>query len=351
MGQPTFCTREAVTNALDVKLTARSHAQVDAAILAATEQIRGSLHRDFVPRLETRYFDWPNWSYAPAWRLWLDSNELASIVSIVVNGVTLAPADYVLRRSDDVDEAPYDQVQLLTNTSATFSGASTHQRAIAIRGVYIGCRLDETIVGSLTGNMGTSGSSGITLSPTVGVGTILRIDNERLIITDKTMVDTTQTLLGPGLTATANDQTVPVTDGTGFEVGEIILLGAERMPIVDIATNNLVVKRAWDGSTLAVHPTSTPVFALAGFSVDRGQLGTTAATHLTGAPVYRFDVPPLIQSLCRAEAITTIQQEQAAYGRTVGSGENEREAAGRGLIHIRQDAMTAHGRQARLGAI
>lgn len=348
MGQPTFCTREAVTNALDVKLTARSNAQVDAAILAATEQIRGSLHRDFVPRLETRYFDWPNWSYAPAWRLWLDQDELISVTTITSGGVAVAPGDYLLEPAND--GPPYDRIEINLSTAGGFSGGDTHQRSIAITGLW-GYRNDETAVGSLTGNMGTSGSSGITLSPTVGVGTILRIDSERLIITDKTMVDTAQTLLGPGLTAAANDQTVPVTDGTGYEVGEIILLGAERMLIVDIATNNLVVKRAWDGSTLAVHATSTPVFALAGFSVDRGQLGTTAATHLSGATVYRFDVPPLIQSLCRAEAITTIQQEQAAYGRTVGSGENEREAAGRGLIHIRQDAMTAHGRQARLGAI
>jgi hypothetical protein len=348
MGLPWYTTLETVKSALDVKLTARTDRQVGDAIAASSRQIEGSHHRIYYPTLATRYFDWPNDQYAPPWRLWLDQDELISVTSISVAGVALTSGDYLLEPAND--GPPFDRIEIDLASSASFSSGDTHQRSIAVTGLW-GYRNDETAVGELTANMGVSGSAGIQLSPTVGVGTILRIDDERMIVTAKTMVNSSQTLGGAGLAAQKNDETVPVQDGTAFEVGETILLGAERMLVVDIAANDLIVKRSWDGTTLATHATSTPIFALAGFSVDRAQLGTTAATHLDGATIYRFDIPPLIQALCRAEAITTIQQEQAAYGRTVGAGENEREAAGRGLAHIRQDAMTAHGRQARLGAI
>lgn len=351
MGHPWYTTREACKAALDSKATARDDARVDRAIEAAGWTIDGDTHRTFWPQLATRYWDWPNHQQAPPWRLWLDGNELVSITTLTVAGVALSPADYLLRRSDDLDEPPYDQVQLLRSGSATFGGGSTPQRAIGITGVYAGCRIDETVVGALTANLGASGTAGLDLSPTVGVGSILRIDAERLTVVDKTMVDTGQNLGAPGLAAAANDVTVPVSDGTVFDVDEIILIGAERMLVVDIAGNNLVVKRAWDGSVLAAHATGVDVYALMGFVVARGQLGTTAAAHLDAAPVYRFDPPSLIQSWAVAEATTQLLQEQSGYGRTVGSGENEREAAGRGLSHIRADAIQAFGRRARLGVI
>jgi len=324
--------------------------QIERAIDAASDAIPGALHRHFAPVTATRFFDWPGTQYAPSWRLWLEANDMISVTSVVSGGVTLTPGDYFLRRSDDVDEPPYDQLQIDLGGDGSFAAGDSHQRSIAVTGIY-GYRNDETLVGALTGAMGTTGSAGITLSPTVGVGATLRIDNERLTVTAKTMVDSGQNLGGPGLTASAADVTLPVTDGTAYEVDEMLLLDAERMLIVDIAANNLIVKRAWDGSVLATHATGADIYAYAGFTVERGQLGTTPATHLSAAPIYRWQPPGLIRTLAIAESITTLQQELAAYGRTVGAGENEREAAGRGLVHIRNDAQTTYGRQARLGAI
>ena len=65
------------------------------------------------------------------------------------------------------------------------------------------------------------------------------------------MLATGQTLQAPGLTDRANAETVPVTNGAAIAVGETILIDAERMLTVDIAGNNLIVKRGFDGSTLA----------------------------------------------------------------------------------------------------
>lgn len=351
MAQAWTCTRDDVKLATDSKSTTRDDAQVDRVIGSATEAVEALTHRSFIPITATRLFDWPNYQYAPPWRLWLDSNELISVTAVTVAGVTLNPSDYTLRRSDDLNQPPYDRLELDTVSSATFSGATSHQQAVGITGLYMGCALAETQVGALTGAMGASGSAGIQLSPTVGVGSILRIDNERMIVTAKTMVDSGQNLGGAGLTMSAADVTVPVTAGTGYEVDEVLLIGAERMLIVDIAGNNLIVKRAWDGTVLAAHTAGVDIYALAGFTVDRAQLGTVAAAHNSGSTIWRHEVPGLIRNLTIAEALTALQQELAGYGRTVGGGENEREAAGRGLIHIRNDALQAFGRQGRVGAI
>lgn len=350
MAQVWYSTRERVKAAPDYKFTARNDAQVDRAIESASRSIEGGLHRRFYPQTATRYFDWPNFQYARSWRLWLDSNELISITSMTAGGVTIAADDRFLRRSDDLDEPPYTHIEIDLASSAAFASGDTHQRSIAVTGLW-GHSNNETEVGALTGNLSDSGTAGIELAPSVGVGSILRIDSERIIVTDKAMVDSGQNLGGSGLAATKSDETVPVADGTAYEVGEIILIGSERMLIVDIAGDNLTVKRAYDGTTLAAHSAGVDVYALAAFTVERGQLGTSAAAHLSGAAIYRWDPPPLIESLCIGAAVSIVEQDSAGWGRVVGSGENEREAAGRGLRTLWDQAYVAFGRKARIGAI
>ena len=346
-----LCDLDDVKRAIDVRLTARMDAQIARAIDAASDGIPELLHRDFAPVTAVREFDWPNFSYARPWRLWLDRNEMISVSSVVSGGVTLDPGTYFLRRSDDLDEPPYDQLQIDLAGPGSFNAGSSYQRSLAIGGLYAGCRNDEMLVGALTGPMGTTGSAGITMSPTVGVGAVLRIGTERMVVTAKTMVDSGQNLAGPGLAASSSDVPVPVTDGTAYEVDEVVLLGAERMLVVDIAGNNLIVTRGYDGTVLAPHLTGVDIYASAGFSVDRHQLGTTATTHTAADPIYRWKPPGLIRSLSIAESIVTLQQELAAYGRTVGSGDNAREASGAGLEDLRTRALNTFGRQARVGAI
>lgn len=343
-----YCTREAVKQALDVQHTARSDPQVDRAVASGARGIEELLHRRFYPHTGTRYFDLPTLNGAPPWRLWLDSNTLISVTEVTSGGVEIT--DYFLRRSDGLEEPPYTHIELDRGTSAAFGGGTSPQRDIAITGVW-GYRDDETQVGALTDTLGTSGSAGITLSPTVGVGSLLRIDSERLIVTAKTMVDSGQNVGGTGLAASAADVTVPVSNGTAFEAGQVLLVDAERMLVVDITGNNLIVKRAWDGTVLAAHTVGADVYTLAGFTVARGQLGTTTAAHSSGTAICRFEFPSLIQSLNVAEAVEQLLQETSGYGRTVGTGDNEREAAGKGLAGIRAEAVIAYGRKARKAVV
>ncbi len=85
--------------------------------------------------------------------------------------------------------------------------------------------------------------------------------------------------------------------------------------------------------------------------MERGALGTTAATHNTATAVARHVVPALVRDLAIAEAINQLQQETSGYARVIGEGENAREGTGRSLFDLRKDAVAAYGRQARARAV
>lgn len=349
-----YCTREDVKVALDSKATARNDGQIDRAIEAGSRSIEGLTHRRFYPWSGTRYMDWPNHQYAHSWRLWLGANEVASVSALVSGGVTISAADYFLRRGDDLDEAPYTYIEVDLDSSAAFSTGDTHQRSVAITGVFIGCPLDEATAG-LTAEALDDSETGVdvTDSSTIGIGSILRVDSERMLVTGRAALDTAVNIdAGDSLTASMADVSITMSTTTAAPVaGEVILIDSERMLVVDVAGLVLTVKRAWDGSVLATHAGSADIYAYRTLTVTRGALGTTAASHLTAAPLYRFVVPSLVRDLTIAEAVSTLLQESAGYARTAGSGENEREVSGRGIKGLRDDVYTAHGRKARISAI
>lgn len=348
-----YCTREDVKNALDVMETARSNAEIDRAIESASRMIDGSvpgagfLKRRFYPETRTMTFDWPNNQYARPWRLWLDGNELVSLNTLTAGGTTIAAADYFLRPDSG---PPYTHIEIDLGSSAAFSAGSTHQRSIVAAGVF-GYNADEAPAGTLAEALDVSETAvDVSDSSAIGVGTIIQIDSERMIVTGKTMLDTGQNL-GGNLTAVNNNVTVPVGSGTAFTVDEVILIDAERMLITDIAGNNLTVKRPWDGTVLAAHSANADIYAPRTLTVARGALGTTAATHSTSTAITRHVVPGLVAELCLAEALNILMQRRSGWARTTGSGDNQREGSGRGLREIKADAYTAYARKARSRAV
>lgn len=343
-----YATREDVKRALDSAETARNNGQVDRAIGAASRSVEGLLKRRFYPEAATRYKDWPNDQYARPWRLWLDKDELISVTTLTAGGVVVPAADYFLEPAND--GPPYTHIEIDLASTAAFSSGDTHQRAIEITGVF-GYSADEEAAGQLAEALDASETAvDVTDSEAIGVGDIIKVDSERMIVTGKSMLDTTQNI-GANLTAQANDVTVAVTTGSAYRVDEVILVDSERMLIVDIAGNNLTVKRAWDGSVLAAHTAPADIYAPRTLTVTRGALGTTAATHADTTAITRHVVPELVRDLCIAEALNQLQQEASGYARTAGSGESERLVGGRGLADIRREARAAYGRKARKRAI
>lgn len=353
MTTPFYATREEIKAELDVKETARSNARIDRALADATDAVDGLTHRVFYPVQDTRKMDWPPRAGATPWILRLDANELISVTSLTSGGATIAPGDYLLRRADDKAEPPYTRIEINLGSDASFGGGDTYQQDIVITGLF-GFRNDETTLGTVTEALDAS-ETGVDVdaatSAAVGVGSLLRIDDERVIVTGRAQLDTGQTLGGSGLTNQNNSVTVTVQSGAAFAAGETILIDGERMRVDEIAGNTLVVTRAWDGSTIAAHSAGATIYAPRTLTVQRAALGTTAASHLSGAAVNRWDAPGPVRQLCIAEALTDLLQGRSGYARTAGSGENERETSGRGLKDLRDRVSTSHGRKARMRSV
>lgn len=352
--QPWYATRDEVKTALDVRETARANAQIDRALENASRDVEALCHRRFYPALDTRTWDWPNGQYAPSWRLWLDDNELISVDTLTVGGQTQDPTSYFLARADGKQEAPYTRLELNLDGPAAFGGGTpAQQQNIAVTGLY-GYRNDETQLGATTTALNASQRTvtvDATTSAQVGVGSLLRLDNERVIVTARSQASTGQTLQA-ALGAKQNENAVTVTDGTAFTVDEVILLDAERMLITDIAGTTLVVERAWDGSALAAHTGST-IYAARTLSLTRGALGTTPTSHSLGTTVQRFDPPGPIKTLTIAEAINTLLQEKAGYARTSKASSGSKSVALETLAlgSLREQVYASHGRKARLRGV
>lgn len=347
-----YTTREDVKSALDIKLTARSDAQVDRAIEAASRAVEGLLKRRFYPWSGTRYKDWPNSQHARSYRLWLDADEVISVSSLVSGGTTISASDYFLRRGDDIDEPPYTFIEIDLDSSASFDSGNTHQRSVAITGVF-GYSADEESAGALAEALDSSETGvDVTDSAVIGVGDIIKADSERMIVTGKSMLDTGVDIhASDSLTATQSDVSITLSTTTGAPtVGETILIDSERMLVVDVAGSTITVKRAWDGSTLATHAAGTSIYAPRTLTVSRAALGTTAATHSTSLALTKHVVPGLVAELALAYALNNLLQAQSGYARIAGEGESAREYTGRGIRALEKDAMQAY-RRIRIGAV
>ena len=354
-----YATREHVMSSLEIRNMARARTLIDNKLEAGARSIESLCHRRFYPERKTVTFDWPNYQMAFPWQLQLENNSLISVNTLTAGGTVITGTDYFLRRWDNIDEPPYTLIEINLSSSSSFRSGTTFQRAISIDGLWGDKDTDVSIP---SGSLGASINSSVTtiiINPSggnypVGVGSIVLIGTERMVLTTRLMSDTAQNLQN-ALTATNNAKTVTVTDGTAFAIEETILIDSERMRIDDIAGNNLTVTRAVDGTALAVHNASTAdIFALRTFTARRAALGSTAAAHTIGDSVYahRFEMlTPLINELNIAEAIVMLEQASGGYARTVGSGDNQHESADTGLQNLREQVYRTYGRKLRARAV
>lgn len=342
-----YTTLESVKSDLDFKSTARNDAQVRRAIEGASRSVETLTRRIFYPLLATRSFDWPSDRSPTSYRLWLEENEIISLTSVTSGDESISLSDVVLYPNDG---PPYDRVELLRSSSASFGQGDDIQNDVALLALY-GYQNEETNVAVTTSSLAVTGTSlDVDDSSLVGTGTVLRIDSERLVVTAKSMIDTTVNI-GGDLTASKADQLVAVADGTAFAEDEVILVDAEKMLIVEIAGDNLVVTRAWDGSTLATHTTGADIYAPRRLTVSRAALGTTAASHASGATAVAWVVPGLVEELTAAEALNTLIQKSSAYSGSTGSGDSARRLSQSALQELRDRVAATYGRQQRTGVV
>jgi hypothetical protein len=324
MTSPNYISREELMAAADVAPSALVVSQLDRILSAVSRQTDETMRRRFYPTFDTRTF-FPDGDIDPDTHLWsFDVPDLLSVSTVTVDGV--ATLDYRFTDLGD-NEPPYSRIALTGRTG----------EQVTITGEW-GYTDAQTPAGTLSADLnGSSTAVLVSNSYLVGVGDMIRIGTERMIVTNKAFVDTGDAL-SSGLAALASANAVAVTDGTDFAAGEVILINTERMLITDVIGNTLVVDRAVQGSTLAAHDTADDIYAPRSLTVERGAAGSTAASHTTGAAVSRFYAPHPIRSLVLAEALVAYEQEKGAYGRVIGSGEGQREASGKGLADVRKRA-------------
>ena len=358
MGRVVYTTRESVMDAFDVRESANRFAQVDSAIASASDDIDGWLNRHkhgVAPTLATRYFEWPSQFYGQPFRLWFDENEAVSIDTLTVAGTVLAEdTDYFLEPVNSGPPYTYAEVNLAGG--ATFSNAGTYQRAISAQGLW-GLGDDRRPAGTLVGAVNASVTAlQVSDASLVGVGSVLSLDDERVAVRGRSAATTGQTLAAD-MDESDADRELVVADGTAVHPGEDITVDTERMRVLAVTGNVLLVDRAQQGSPLAAHTSGATIYADRALTVERAVLGTTAASHSGGLVLTAWVVPELIEALCRAEAITRLEQEWSAYGARVYSDEAERDSsgtevvAGRGLTDIRKSCARRYKRKFRKRAV
>lgn len=346
--EPCSVTREAVKKALDVKMTARSDDDVDRAIQAASRAVEGQLHRRFYPIDATHFWDWPNYQYRSPWTLDFDKWELAAVPTaddaVTTGGQPIPLAECFF---EPVNEGPpFTYLELNRSTTAAFGVGPTPQRDIAITGTFgydVVATPAGTLSAALTDTTGTLVS--VANGAAAGVGDVILVDGERMLLSDKAAVASGQIQQG-SLAASGADQVIGVSSGAGFFVGEVLILDAESVLVTGTAPASVTVKRAWDGTTLATHSAAV-IYAFRSWTVTRGAFGTSTATHLISAPITRYVVPSLVQQYALAEAENNLLQGLSGYARTVGSADNTRPVSGQALADIRAQAYAAHGRKGR----
>lgn len=349
-----YATREQVLRSLEILQSAYAGSLIDAKIDSSSRSIEGQLHRRFYPERRTILKDWPNPNPAYTWEVDLGDQELISTTAVISGGTNIT-ANTFLRRGDDLQEPPYGLLQVDLASQQAFAAGTTFQRSLSIAGLFGHNDTDTSLAGGAMNGAINSAVTSINIKPTgglytPGIGSILLVGTERMIVVYRQMVTSAQTI-SADVAALQATQTISSVGAANLAVGETILIDGERMLINDIAGTTILVRRAWDGTALAAHTTGATIFALRQFTVRRGALGSTAAAHSDLDPVYVHEFPALINELCVAETVCALEQNAGAYARTVGTGSSARDAVGAGLEDVRARAYQAYGRKLRLGAV
>lgn len=343
VSRPTYATREQIKAAANWN-GAITDADTDRLAESHSAKVEQLLYRRFYPVIATRYYDWPSLSQVSSTILWLD-DDLLTLTTFIASGTTIAQADYILRRNELRPDQPYDRIELDEDSDVSFGDGG--QQALSVAGVW-GYSQDTEPAGALaaaiTDTTGTSVS--VTDSGKVGVGDLIKVDSERMIVADKSYVDTTKDI-NADLDDSSAVVTVSLASSHGILAGETILIDSERMYVEVAAATSLTVRRAVDGSTLAAHTNAASIYAPRTLTVVRGAAGTTAATHLISAAIVRNVSPGLITDLVIAEAIAARTQEGSGYGSTTGPG-GQTTPDRIALLDLRKRAMEAYGRDVRV---
>lgn len=336
-----YATREQVKASVDIKNSLRANEQISRAIADASRSVERMCRRVFHPRYVTRNWCSPTADSPTPGVLWLGGeSEMIELIDFASGGQSADLADITL---EPTTGPPYTRLE--------FTGARSSEGTYRAK---LGYSDDQTPAGTISTPSGISSMDtqlDVSDGSVVGAGHLLACDTERMVVTAKTTQNTGLTL-ATDLAEKMNAVTVELS-GTAQapNPGEMILIGGERMLVQDRTGTTAYVTRQVDGTVLMAHTTGAAVYAYRTLTVERAAVGTTAIIHPQGSELTAYVPPPSINGLVVAEALNQIAQEHSAYARVIGSGENQREARGAGLVDKRKRVRTEFGRRVRMGAV
>lgn len=300
----------------------------------------GTVRRRLYPEIATRTFPipmGPELDFAPY--------DLLSTTSIDSGGTTVSPSGL---RFQPQDGPPYDSVCLNPVANSYWPGYGDWTLQLTWAGTWGFSLVDDlagTNVGAINGSVTALTYAAPQAQVPVGVGSIVRCGTEYMIVTDITYVSSAVTLAAD-LGDTNADQLVNVgsaPNAAKFVAGDTIVIDGETLVVTDVVASSLQVQRGYNGSVPAAHTTGATLYAPRQLTVQRGQLGSSAASHADTDPLYVWEVPPLVNALCLAEAMNIMQNEDAAYGRAEGADQSGRTLSQTALQALREQVQAHIG--------
>lgn len=343
--EPVYVTRDELMTALDVKISAYMHTEVDRACRAGSRAAEGFLHRIFYPEVRTLTFDYPRPGGGRTGRIWFGERQLITLSSLTSGGQAIDPGSVLLYPSEG-EAPPYNRLELDREGAAAFSGGT--QQSVSITGTW-GQRLDLAAAGTIAGSINAS-TGVLSATQPVDVGSIVQVDSERMVVFARSYAVSGAT--ASSLAANKGDTLITVSGAAqSWVTGEMILMDGERMRVEEITGTGIIVTRAYATSVLSAHLAGTGIQRQTLLSVERGYLGTAAAAHTGGAALSVWQPPSLVKELAQAYAEDMFLQRNSGYARTVGTGDSERQVSGRGIKEIENRARAKYGRSVRHAAV
>lgn len=157
-------------------------AVIERLLITATEHIQSETQYDFMPYIETRFFDVPHGQ--------LDNRELKvdNLLEVITltngDGTVIASTEFTLRQNDSRNKSPYNIIRLKDNSSAIWAsdGAGDLHDVIEVYGVWgYHNRYTQAWQLATTANEAMDASElgyTVTSSTLFAVGNMIRFDNE-----------------------------------------------------------------------------------------------------------------------------------------------------------------------------
>lgn len=295
-----YCTLAEVIADLELP-GVRDEAKVVGYIQAASLVI--NKRGQFIPIADVRTF---YGSGAP----YLFVDPLLAVNLLVADLVTLVSADYVLRpRNRHWLNGPYTSIALALGNNWTTEDVIVTGRW----GLY---EATHSIGATVASQSSTSTTLTVNDASQVSPGLVMLIESEQEYVeATGTATDSTTTT---NEAIDSSEDEIDVVDAATLHIGEIIRIDFERMKILDIVSNTLLVMRGWGNTKKVAHNTGVAVYVFRTFTVNRDVNGTVAVTH-TNAAINRYLAPQDVNYLCRQIAGLMVKKVQSGWAGKTGN--------------------------------